>query len=113
MKKIIPLILSILICTACNSDVKKITRLEKQLKVVKTKQDEKRILNELWSIAYNSEEIKMNVKATDFKGNNVINNLSKATMPVKVKISLYTSVWSEKMEFIPLDIENVYILLRE
>jgi hypothetical protein len=113
MKRLFILILSVLILSACNSDVKKILKLEQELKKAHSKQEEKRILSELWSIAYNSPEINMSVNVTDAKGRNVTNDLQLAVEPVNVTLTMSMADWIKRIEFVPLDINNLYILFKE
>lgn len=114
MKFIYIFTLTILLFSACSSDVKtEISQLEQELIVVQSAEEEKEILDRLWEISYLSEDIDMGVRAIDSEGNSVINNLSEAKEPISVIISFYTSFWQEEIEFEPLDIENVYLLLRE
>jgi len=110
----------IFLLAGCNGEVEdSVARLEEQLKTVETPEEEQDILDNLWSISYNSEgtdpseKVGMRVSATDAEGNEVINDLSEAVEPVYVTITLHASTWSKKIEFVPLDIENVYLLLRE
>lgn len=72
------------------------------------------MLTEIWSVAYHSSgEVRMDVTVIDAKGIMVSNDISKGTLPLNVTLELSESNWSKKMEFTPIDIENVYLLFGE
>ncbi|MCH8049716.1 hypothetical protein IH979_03355 [Patescibacteria group bacterium] len=123
MKKIIGIIILVLIIigiviiyimkpTEEELERVEILQLEEELEGVQNIQEEKRILEELWLIIYNSEEVGMGISAKDSRGNNAFYNLN-AVEPITVIITLRTTSWIKRIEFVPLDIENVYLFLLE
>ena len=83
------------------------------LRIAQTVEEEAEILETVWAIAYENTDIDLVVKAIDAKRESVINNLSEGEEPITITITFSEGLKSENIEFIPLDIENIYILLRE
>jgi hypothetical protein len=115
MKKIILCLLTLLVFSGCGSQSGKqrIEAMSRAMEVVDTVEEEAVILTSIWNMAYENQEFSMTVGAVDAEGNSVINELPSAIEPVKVTILLSDGAWWELIEFEPLDIENVYILLDE
>lgn len=106
-----------LACTPSSSLDENQTRaqtLMNELKSVQDSTEEERILSELWEIAYDETlDVTLSASATDAEGKSVIANLSEAVPPVNATVTLYGEGWSETVDFIPLDHENLYVLLNE
>ncbi len=114
LTKLISIALIILLLTACSHTIKeKIASLTDELQTVQTADQEQEILEEIWEISSDNPEMKLMASATDAEGNEVINTLSKAIKPISVKITLSDSSWSKTATFTPINIGNVYLLLRE
>ncbi|EKD63110.1 MAG: hypothetical protein ACD_51C00337G0004 [uncultured bacterium] len=114
MKRILITISLITILTGCISEnLGTIKELEEKLETVTTSEDERIILQDLLNIAIENPEINMILDAKDKNNNEVINNLSEATEPINVTIRFYSKYWSKKINFTPLEKENVYILMQE
>lgn len=114
MKRITALTLLFFVFLGCAASVRnEISNFKQQLGVVQTAVEEKEILENLWGISNENGEINMEVMAIDSTGNSVINNLSEALEPITVTITFHAETWEEIIKFEPLDIENVYLLLKE
>jgi len=105
-----------------NADpLNRIKSLEKELLDAATKEKERDILFKIWEISYLNPEMGLGLSVIDDQNNQVAANLAKAMGKVTVTITLHsdtgmpsgTDGWFYKIEFIPIDIDNVYILLRE
>ncbi len=108
-----------------NSVFNKIEHLRSLLMNVKSKEKEFELLNKIWELSYQNPNISLYIEAKDESGSEVIQRLSKAKGKVKIYITLGLCEKSPQnskkklkkckieIEFIPIDIKNVYILLRE
>jgi hypothetical protein len=131
---VLSIILCFSLCIHCNKDennnaangdndtaLNRIKSLENELLHAHTKQAEQDILFKIWEMAYKKHEVYMLISAVDEENNQVIQNLAQAKGKVKVAITLgstegkagETDGWLYTIEFTPIDIGNVYILLME
>jgi hypothetical protein len=88
-----------------------ISNLEKQLFATETAAQEKQILEELWEIS-SDNDISLSLKVID-ANNQIVDNLEPAEKPLTATVTLSSEDFVHRIEFTPLDIENVYLLKRE
>lgn len=120
------LLLMIIHCSKKSEDIDSeyvsLTNYIQQLKNVKNSDHELEIFTGIWSVwdKNHAKNISFIIGATDSQGKQVITRLNKAVEPVEVSLylekrSLDTdqSLWIIQETFVPLDIYNCYVLLRE
>ncbi|MBN1799637.1 MAG: hypothetical protein JW822_13760 [Spirochaetales bacterium] len=131
---VLPLILYLSLVVYCNEEsndkadnntnntvLNKIKTLENELLHAKTKEAEHDVLFKIWEMSYIKHEVGMGISAVDEENNQVIQNLSKAKGEVTVTITLSgrsdtpgeTDGWFYEIKFIPIAIDNIYVLLME
>ena len=110
-----------LIFIACKEDtiLIEIKNLEQKLLKTKSSKEEKEILTRIWELGYIEHKVDMGLSAIDENDNKVIQNLSSVKGKVEVTMFLksndknHKNSWNYIIVFFPIDINNVYILLRE